>query len=212
VKRTVAMSLLIALAVWGSGADAAQARYSAAELYNAGNAYARDGKLGLATLSYERARLLEPRNSDLLANLDTVRQAAHIEPPTGGLEHRLPTLANGAILLLGIAALALICTGMLLGLAVLPRALLAVTGTVLLGFAALCAWPQWRLAHAAVVVAPASAREAPVSVGEPLFALREAEVVHISDELTSFVLIRTAAGQTGWVDRSSVEPVLPRPR
>src|ERR1700684_438250 len=55
-----------------------QPRYSADGLYNLANSYARDGKPGLAVLSYERAALLAPDDADIMANLAYVRAAAHV--------------------------------------------------------------------------------------------------------------------------------------
>lgn len=48
---------------------------SAAVLYNLGNTYQRLGRNGEAILCYERARLLTPRDPDVLANLAHARQA-----------------------------------------------------------------------------------------------------------------------------------------
>ena len=48
----------------------------AAVLYNLGNSYQRLGQYGPAILAYERARLLTPRDPDLLANLTLARKAA----------------------------------------------------------------------------------------------------------------------------------------
>ena len=48
----------------------------AAVLYNLGNSYQRLGRTGPAILAYERARLLTPRDPDLLANLALARKAA----------------------------------------------------------------------------------------------------------------------------------------
>ena len=48
----------------------------ASVLYNLGNSYQRLGQYGPAILAYERARLLTPRDPDLLANLALARQAA----------------------------------------------------------------------------------------------------------------------------------------
>lgn len=49
---------------------------SASVLFNLGNCEQRLGKYGYAILAYERARLLTPRDPDLLANLDLARKAA----------------------------------------------------------------------------------------------------------------------------------------
>ena len=51
---------------------------SAALLYNLGNSQYRMGEFGRAILSYERARLLTPRDPDLLANLSLARKAATV--------------------------------------------------------------------------------------------------------------------------------------
>ena len=48
----------------------------AAVFYNLGNSYQRLGKYGYAILAYERARLLTPRDPDLVANLALARKAA----------------------------------------------------------------------------------------------------------------------------------------
>jgi hypothetical protein len=48
----------------------------AAVFYNLGNSYQRQGQYGRAILAYERARLLTPRDPDLLANLTLARKAA----------------------------------------------------------------------------------------------------------------------------------------
>jgi tetratricopeptide (TPR) repeat protein len=48
----------------------------ASVFYNLGNSYQAQKKYGLAILAYERARLLSPRDPDLLANLNLARKAA----------------------------------------------------------------------------------------------------------------------------------------
>jgi hypothetical protein len=56
---------------------AVSAGYASAELYyNLGNAYFRDGQLGMAILNYVRARRLDPRDDDIQANLQFARSFA----------------------------------------------------------------------------------------------------------------------------------------
>ena len=89
---------------------------SAAVFYNLGNCYQRLGQYGPAILAYERARLLSPRDPDLLANLRLARKAAAaLEEPR--FDARLDAMLNhfsrnewswlvaGAALLLGSIAL-----------------------------------------------------------------------------------------------------------
>jgi len=54
-----------------------QAGYESPQLYyNLGNAYFRDGQLGLAIANYTRARRLSPRDDDIRANLEFAHQFA----------------------------------------------------------------------------------------------------------------------------------------
>src|SRR5450631_1410960 len=61
-----------------AGAAAPPPSYSAAQLYNLANSYARAGQPGLAVLNYERARLLAPGDPDIEANLQRIRDSAHL--------------------------------------------------------------------------------------------------------------------------------------
>src|SRR5579863_858890 len=78
--RASKILLTTALALWAAQALAqpSQRPYSADELYNLANAYARAGKPGLAVLSYERAALLAPGSPDIDANLAYVRASGHV--------------------------------------------------------------------------------------------------------------------------------------
>jgi hypothetical protein len=84
VKRPAILGpLIFALALAGApavGAAPAQPGYSAPALYNLANAYARQGKPGLAVLNYKRAKLLDPNDPDIDANLRQVRQSAGLPP------------------------------------------------------------------------------------------------------------------------------------
>ena len=78
---TLTLSLWLVTAHGAMGAQPRQSTiassgYSAAALFNQANAYARDGKTGLAILNYERARLLAPDDADIAANLHFVRAKA----------------------------------------------------------------------------------------------------------------------------------------
>ena len=61
--------------------------------YNLGNCYQRLGQYGHAILAYERARLLTPRDPDLLANLALARKAAASFEESGDHPH-LDAAAN----------------------------------------------------------------------------------------------------------------------
>jgi tetratricopeptide (TPR) repeat protein len=88
---------------------------SAAVLFNLGNCEQNLGKYGPAILAYERARLLAPRDPDLLANLARAREAAAVFEETGRFPRRdaffaylslneWSWLLSGSVLLLGVLA------------------------------------------------------------------------------------------------------------
>jgi hypothetical protein len=221
-RHALGAAWLAAMALLGCQAHSAaqiQAGYSASALYNSANAYARARKPGLAVLNYERARMLDPSDPDIDANLRHVRAAAGLPPETLTRFERIARMVDPHILA-WIGELGLIVAGaglllkklysrhrrMLGAAAILGASLVAVT---------LCdaiAW--WPALDEAVVVAPtAPARVSPVPMGEPLFVLREAEIVKTSSRHDSFVLVQNSAGRQGWVSVENLAPVLaPAPR
>lgn len=213
--------LLIVLALIGASpvcAAPADPGYSAPALYNLANAYARQGKPGLAVLNYERATLLDPNDPDIDANLRQVRQSAGLPPESRSRFERAARFANPQILAwAGLAGL--LCWGAsVLARTLLPRHRRWLGAAALVGFvtagAALCdAAALWPMLHEAVVVTrTAAARVSPVPMGESLFELREAETVETMSRHDGFVMVQTRAGRKGWVSADSLAPVVPRTR
>jgi hypothetical protein len=218
--------LLLLLSLWGTTATAAAtaapgpaptepAKYSAAALYNLANSYARAGKPGLAVLNYERAGLLDPTDPDIRANLRHVRESAGLAPPPPSKWDRITHVA-GPKTLSGLGLSGVILAGLsLLARQRYPRhrhalAAAALLGAALIGLTLSNAILLAPKLHQAVVVATtASARVSPVPMGEPLFVLREAELVTTTLRHDSFVLIRTSAGREGWVSTDDLAPIVP---
>jgi hypothetical protein len=197
-------------------AGQAQAGYSAPALYNLANAYARSGKPGLAVLNYERARLIEPNDPDIEANLRHVREASGLPPESPGRLERLTGLASPRIFA-WLGMLGFIVAGVsALARRLYPRhrrKLLAATlaGISLLGVTIASALTLWPIMHEAVVITKAApVRVSPVPIEEPVFVLPEASIVGMSAEHDGFVLIRTKAGRTGWALRSNLAPIIPK--
>ena len=210
--------LLIGLAMSGSASHAAQAPagYSAPALYNLANAYARAGKPGLAVLNYERARLLEPNDPDIDANLRQVREAAGLPPESRNRFERMAEIASPRILA-WVGVLGLLIAGVsMLARWLYPRhrhKLLAATlvGIALLGVTVGSGVTLWPIMHEAVVITQtAPVRVSPVPIEEALFVLPEASIVRMLAEHDGFVLIRTKAGRTGWAQRANLAPIVPR--
>jgi hypothetical protein len=202
------------------GATAAPAQpptgYSAAQLYNLANAYAREGKPGLAVLDYERAQLLAPRDPEVQANLSYVLETAGLPAVTGNWFDRHARLGRPRSLFwLGCFGILLVGTSEL-ARRLYPRHRMALRVVSAAGLAgvilALCAATAlWPVMSEAVVIAPSTAqRVAPATMAEPLSTLHEAQIVTIEAQRQGFALVQTTAGLTGWVVRADLAPIVPR--
>ena len=208
--------LCLGLCASTSHAAAAQPGYSAPALYNLANAYARAGKPGLAVLNYERAKLLDPNDPDVEANLRHVREACGLPPETRTRFARAANFASPRVLA-WVGLIGFICAGAsVLARKLYPRHRRWLGAPAVMGFlsagAAMCnAIAMWPLLHEAVVITrTAPARVSPVPMGEPLFELREAETVETISRHDSFVMVQTRAGRRGWVSTDNLAPILPR--
>jgi len=216
-------ALAVSLALMGSPvyaeavqAEPAQAGYSAAGLYNLANAYARQGKPGMAVLNYERASLLSPNDPDIDANVSYVRASSHVPAPSRSTFDRVVRIASPFVLswigviglvIVGVSALAAQLSsrhrwmrrlGILFGISMIS---LTVANGVAL----------WPILHEGVVISAATpVRVSPVPMGDSLFVLSEADTVKITAEHEGFWLIQASTGRTGWVSHSNVAPVVPR--
>jgi hypothetical protein len=193
--------------------------------YNLGNAHFREGKLGLAVLDYERARRLEPRDPDIVANLKFAEQRLGVDdvnaPPRAWqrflrsiIESRSPT-EWGAYELAALW-LTVLAVGMCIYIPRLRTGLLTVAAVTAVGFAAsVFALGDEvlgdRTAPAAVVVVEDSdARFAPLPDSTTHFKLTEGTRVVIREDRGQWLFVERADGQQGWVKSDAVERVVPQ--
>jgi hypothetical protein len=220
--------LIVMLSVFGHASQAAPAApapsaqptsapagYSAATLYNLANAYARAGKPGFAVLNYERAKLLDPNDPDIEANLNHVRKAAGLPPESRTQFERISGVV-GPQMFAWLGALGLlIAGGGVLRARFYPRhrrkfAVAAFFGLSLLGVSIGYGVTLWPVVHQSVVIThSAPVRVSPALIEETLFVLPEASIVSTGAEHDGFVLIRTTAGRAGWVPSTNLAPILP---
>jgi hypothetical protein len=206
----------LSLALMTSPAHAETQGFSAAGLYNLANAYARQGKPGMAVLNYERANLLSPNDPDIDANLSYVRASSHLPAPSRSTFDRMVRIASPfALSWIGVMGLVIVgVSGLAAQLASRHRwmhLLGMLFGIFMLGLTAANGITLWPMLHAGVVITAATpVRVSPVPMGDSLFVLSEAETVKIAAEHEGFLLIETGAGRSGWVSRSNVAPVVPR--
>lgn len=209
------LGLSLTLASGTIRAQSAENGYSAANLYNLANWYARQGKLGMAVLNYERASLLSPNDPDIEANLNYVRAASHVPEPPRSTFDRVAQLLSPlwvswiGVLGLLIAGLSVLAAQFSARHAWMRRAalLLGVSMLAVTLCNGLALWPTLRAG--VVIGAQAPVRVSPVPMGDALFVLPEAETVNVNAEHEGFFLITTRSGQSGWVSRSAVARVIP---
>jgi tetratricopeptide (TPR) repeat protein len=193
--------------------------------YNLGNAYFREGKLGLAILDYDRARRLAPRDPDIVANLKFAEQRLSVDevnaPPRPWqktlrsiIESRSPT--EWGMYELSALWLTALAIGMCIYVPRLRSGLLVIATVAFMGFA-VCGFALGQIvisdqtAPAAVVVAgDTAARFAPIADSTTHFKLTEGTRVVVREDRGQWLLVERADGQQGWVKSDSVERVVPQ--
>ena len=189
--------------------------YSAAQLYNAANAYARAGQTAQAVLQYERARVITPTDADLLWNLHRVRESAGLPDESAGWLEEYGRFADPNVLYwAGVGGL-LLGGGCLLALRGRARFRGPLLAGAVVGFAALGAGVFNAIGTAAVLSKSVALRETPASVSpvagaDALFQVPAASMVHVVDRHGGFELIRDSKGREGWVAAADVAAVVPR--
>jgi hypothetical protein len=215
LARSLCLVACLQLGALQALAAPAPAGYSAADLYNLANSYARAGKPGMAVLNYERARLLAPNDPDVEANLKFVRSTAHLPPETRNAFDRVAGTANSSLLAwIGIAGLIIVGACVLAGRSSARHRRLRHAGILLgvcmVGMTVCNGIALWPKLHAGVVIAAGTpVRVSPVPMGDALFTLAEGETVKLAAEHEGFALIRTQNGRSGWVSKANVAAIVP---
>jgi hypothetical protein len=193
----------------------AQASLSAPELFNQANAAQRANRLGPAILGYERALLLSPSESSIEQNLRIARERAGVNAAAIPVWQRpAHWLGFDEWMLLGSLALFIGC-GVFLAICHVPRRAVSWIGascaaTVFLAATAIVL--RWNeLDRAVIQTAQAKAHIAPAADAQSTFELKAGETVTAQREYGDFVLVRTLDQRSGWVSKSDVERVIPKP-
>jgi hypothetical protein len=193
----------------------AQKGYSAPVLFDLGNSYFREGDFADAILAYQRAQWLSPNNPDILANLSLAQKQAGLPV----LEPRWSDQLTGVMgatdwAWLGSGALTLLCLSLLARAALpaqrIPFSFSCVASALVL-FAALTAMAlSSKELHKAVVIDKnASALISPFPAAQAAFAPVPGEVVTTGKPYHDFILVKDAAGHTGWISKVQIAQIIP---
>ncbi len=191
--------------------------FSASVLYNLGNSYSRNGQIGKAILSYERARRLGSADPDIEGNLQHIKKAH-------GLFQTEPSFTDRFVALLGmngwsrLAAFSLVLLTLSLGAALFLRKFKAVvfilfalgglTLLVISAWAVFAGYPSWQ---AAIVVEPkARLFISPFRTAAAIGTIREGRPVHVGQSHAGFSYVSDETGRSGWIDSSSIESIILR--
>lgn len=198
----------------------AKERPSSEVYYNLGNTYLKDKKIGLAILNYERALRLNPRDSDILANLVYCNHLIEykIEDKRNWyvrtLTEFLSFFTREECWILFAGAYFIFIVGFFISLLVKRRSLFGKSGTLAFGFLLLCASPallqqsDLGVGHQAVVTGQqAEVRYGPTTSDRLAFRLVEGLKVSIKDEKQEWYRIALNDGQTGWALQSQVTAI-----
>lgn len=188
--------------------------------YNLGAAYFKDNELGRAILNFERALSLDPGNEDIEHNLAVanVRTVDKIESVPQFFVVEWITALGKVFNADTWAVIAVVLLAVVLALIVLWRIkssrvafVCAIVGAVLMVVAFLYAHnARSTMGHSdsAIIVNTASVvRSSPDSGGKELFVLHEGTKVDVVDQIGSWVEVRIASGNKGWIVSTDMEKI-----
>ncbi len=192
--------------------------------YNLGNAYFKAGQYPQATLNYEKAKLLNPRDADLLFNLELCQSHVvdKIEPLGQVLFVRLyqdllKTCSANAWAVISLAAFGvfILCLALyFFGKTTVLKKLSFSFGiiSILITIFTLTNAAQLYSAYIhpkeAIVFAPTvTVKSSPDQSGTELFVLHEGTKLKVNSRLGSWVEVEIADGSVGWMPATCIEMI-----
>lgn len=187
--------------------------------YNLGNSYFKKGELGLAVLSYERARSFIPNDSDLRSNYDYTLQLLNLEPRLFGnwLEETAYTLFQAMTVdslttflsFIYIILIAFFISGLFFGSLKRFSGLVICT---LIPLFVLSAYALNRKIHylnnfAVVVSSEADAKFEPLENATTYFKLNEGTRVEIAERAGDWYKVRRFDNKLGWINKEALKRI-----
>lgn len=188
--------------------------------YNLGNACFKNGQIGRAIIEYQRARFLDPRDSDAQNNLRFARSYRVDKNLTvpGPVSHLLDRafhwLSPREAALMAALGFGL-CALFLSLFIVLSRSSLLVAGIIALlpflyGTITAAVWQGYRDSRpAVVVVSEANARSGPGDDYKDIVLIHDGTEVAVKENRGDWLLVQLPGGAGGWVRKESMETVFP---
>jgi hypothetical protein len=194
---------------------------SAALLYNLGNTYYHKKEIGKCILSYERALLLEPHNADIRANLNlTQKDYGLYDPPLSWWQTAAAVMSLSQWTWLASGTLTAFSLLLLLWSIVIAGSRRVAWQVRFLQVTAFCCAALFCTAVWGVAVGLHNADRAivlrhdvrllvsPFDTAAPSASLQEGRSVIVKNTHNNYVLIKDSAGNSGWVEKSALAPLV----
>jgi tetratricopeptide (TPR) repeat protein len=188
---------------------------SPAVYYNLGNAYMKSGQLGRSLVTYERALRLQPRDSDLKANVTFARNRIQTPEPEAVKKSIFPHLKEVTM-----DEIVLILTVLIVGISVLFLAGLFLqwrfrkTAFLMSILAAVFVFHLFALfakiedlRDRAIILSTADVKYEPEETATTHFSASEGWKVRVLKESSGWVKIERPDGLAGWVPKEKVERI-----
>lgn len=202
--------------------------------YNLGNSYYRNGEIGEAVLAYERGLFLDPRNEDILNNLDFVRKTEvdilldtdnrgkirdiYENTPIGVFYDILAKISFKELIII-CAIWTILATISLFFLLVLKSRITVVLKVLTIAFWALALaimvpyslkkFYIWETSKAIILVPKVELRSEPSSSSQLKYTLKEGMEVAVKETRGDFSRVFLRNGEDGWLRHISIERVVP---
>ena len=188
--------------------------YSAAVLFNLGNAELRAGNVGEAILDYQRARWLAPHDPDIAANLRFAqKQAGLATTEESWSESAADFFSPNGWAWLASGTLAALCAG-ILGAQLRGERRLAfrwlgtAVALVLIAAGGALVVRSQELDRAVLPAKATPALVSPFDGAKTLFDFPAGQTVEVEKTHAGFCFVRDAGGHTGWVNRAQVATIV----
>ncbi len=189
--------------------------YSANILFNLANSYAQQGRIGKAMVNYQRAHRISPNDPDITRNMTLVAQHAGLfEKEKSFGENLIDSFTFNQWCIIALCGIFILSTGYgatclfkikkrVLNLILVPAGFIS----LLAGAAAFVSYSSY---YDAIVIDQENLlRIAPFEASETTGSIKEGRQVTTIKNHQQFQLIKDKTGQTGWLPRKALEPIVP---
>jgi hypothetical protein len=187
--------------------------YSSSVLFDLGNSYLKEGKIGDAILAYKRAQWLAPNDPDVAANLQIAETKASLPMSKTNRLGELAHLMNASTWAwTGSGALTVLCASVL-AMMLFPQrqSVYRFVGglsalVMLVCVVSILSWSSEL--QEGIVVQEAEALISPFPTAQAAFKPTVGETVTVGNAYGDFLFVHDSVGRTGWINKSHLTRIV----